>query len=523
MFKKNLFTKKELFIFISIIGVASFMRLYRISEYMRFLGDEGRDVLVVKGILEGNFTLLGPTSSVGGFFLGPIYYYFMAPFLYLFNYDPVGPAVMIALFGVATVALLYALTRQFFGKRAAVIAALSYAIAPTIVDYSRSSWNPNPVPFFALLTTYLLYKALMQNQKWLFVLCGILFGIMMQLHYVVTFYGLAVSVIIATFTVIKQKDNKKNIHLLVPIFSKYLLFLIGFIIGWSPFLAFEVRHNFINLRLMYEFIFMSKDTGATTQSIFNVWYVLLDLFGNLLIHFPANELHAKFIKNNSIQFYFYYFAASIVVVTLVTFLIRNLLITYKSGKKISYWYLLLLLWLFISILPFSIYKKQIYIYYLAFLFPIPFMLIGNFLSKGHNLLIAGSLAILIFININGAIFWHTPNDQLGQTKRISQAVFDQAQGKPFNFALITDGNSDHAYRYFFDLWGNPPLIIENSVVDPERKTVTDQLFVVCESLPCEPLGNHLWEIAGFGRSEIQGKLYVRPYEVYKLIHYTEEK
>jgi len=42
---------------------------------MTFLGDEGRDVLIVYNILHGKLTLLGPTASVGGFFLGPIYYY----------------------------------------------------------------------------------------------------------------------------------------------------------------------------------------------------------------------------------------------------------------------------------------------------------------------------------------------------------------------------------------------------------------------------------------------------------------
>src|SRR3989344_1455399 len=93
--------KKMILVFILIY--AAFLRLYLIMDYMTFLGDEGRDVLIVYKILHGDLTLLGPTASVGGFFLGPIYYYFMAPFLWLFNYNPVGPAIMVALFGIATV------------------------------------------------------------------------------------------------------------------------------------------------------------------------------------------------------------------------------------------------------------------------------------------------------------------------------------------------------------------------------------------------------------------------------------
>src|SRR5574338_1562179 len=132
---------------ILILILASFFRLYRVADYMTFLGDEGRDVLVVYNILHGHLTLLGPTSSVGGFFLGPIYYYFMAPWLWLFNYNPVGPAIGIAILGIITVWLVYEICVHFFGKRVAIIASFFYAISPLVVTYSRSSWNPNPMPF----------------------------------------------------------------------------------------------------------------------------------------------------------------------------------------------------------------------------------------------------------------------------------------------------------------------------------------------------------------------------------------
>src|SRR5258708_37146818 len=141
----------NLFILILIILLAAFLRLYRIADYMTFLGDEGRDVLVAKGILEGHFTLLGPRASAGDFFTGPIYYYMMAPFLLLFHLDPVGPAVMVALFGVATVWLIYKVGAEFFNKPTGLIAAALYSVSPLVITYSHSSWNPNTVPFFSLL------------------------------------------------------------------------------------------------------------------------------------------------------------------------------------------------------------------------------------------------------------------------------------------------------------------------------------------------------------------------------------
>src|SRR5258708_674677 len=134
-----------------ILVLAAFLRLYRIQDYMTFLGDEGRDVLVAYNILHGHFTLLGPTASVGGFYFGPIYYYMMAPFLFLFNYNPVGPAVMVGLLGIATVWLVFILGREFFTTSVGFIATFLYAIGPGIISYSPSFWNPKPLPFFFLL------------------------------------------------------------------------------------------------------------------------------------------------------------------------------------------------------------------------------------------------------------------------------------------------------------------------------------------------------------------------------------
>lgn len=126
---------------------------------------------------------------------------------------------------------------------------------------------------------------------------------------------------------------------------------------------------------------------------------------------------------------------------------------------------------------------------------------------------------LLIINLEGIPFRFEPNRQLQQTETIAKFVNDKIRGKPFNFALITGGNSDHAYRYFFTMWRHVPVTIQNAVVDPQRKTVTDQLIVVCESIPCRPVGDPLWEIAGFGRAEVTGHWTVSVVEVYKLVHY----
>ncbi|OGH08312.1 MAG: hypothetical protein A2171_03005 [Candidatus Levybacteria bacterium RBG_13_35_9] len=493
---------------------------------MTFLGDEGRDVLVVYNILHGKLTLLGPTSSVGGFFLGPIYYYFMAPFLLLFNYNPVGPAVMVALIGIVTVFLLYKICREFFNTRVAIFAAALYAISPLIVSYSRSSWNPNPLPFFSLLSFYLIYKALKNNSFKLFAVSGFLLGISMQLHYLALFLCTIVFFYILFATLYKSLIKTSFVILI----KRYLFLFTGFLIGWSPFLAFEVRHGFPDFNSIYNFIFHSGNTGPGSSFFSTIQDVFFRIFGRLVLNYPPVEQAALFDKN-ILSFWTVFILATAALSSsiLIFYFYKSL----RSKNDNFYKYSLLFFWFFIGILLFGFYKKAIYDYYFAFMFPLPFILVALFLDKifqnkkyiaVFSKYIGAAIFIIIFIiNLQGIPFRYPANRQLNQMKTIADFVMTRTDAKPFNFALISGGNSDHAYKYFFTVWSHPPVIIEDFQHDPDRETVTDQLFVVCESpLPCQPLGHSLWEIAGFGRAEIVGHWKVSVVEIYKLVHFTEK-
>jgi 4-amino-4-deoxy-L-arabinose transferase-like glycosyltransferase len=75
--KKN---KIEFIFLLVVLVIALFLRLFRINEFMTFLGDEGRDVRIVRDLLtEGNLVFIGPQTSVGNMYLGPLYYYMMLP------------------------------------------------------------------------------------------------------------------------------------------------------------------------------------------------------------------------------------------------------------------------------------------------------------------------------------------------------------------------------------------------------------------------------------------------------------
>ncbi|OGH48115.1 MAG: hypothetical protein A3A51_01335 [Candidatus Levybacteria bacterium RIFCSPLOWO2_01_FULL_39_10] len=511
--------KKEYLILSLILLLGFFLRVYKIRDYIVFLGDEGRDALVVHGILHGDLTLLGPTSSVGGFFLGPIYYYFMAPFLLLSNYDPVGPAIMVVLFGIATIFLVYQVGREFFGKKAGLISSLLYAISPIVIVYSRSSWNPNVFPFFTIASLYSLYKAVSKNKWWLFVLSGILMGINLQIHYLATFVGAIM------FFYILFVEFKPNLSWFVNSLKRYLLMLAGFIIGFSPFIAFELRHSFTNSLNILHFIINSEETGISGELYRNSYNVFLRLFGGLSISLPAPSNFKNF---DPALIQVWIIASVILGVSSIGFF---LYLFFKERKDSAAFkkYLLVLIWGIVGIGLFSFYQKPIYDYYLGFLYPLPFILIGAMLSfiwNGYKkigiALSIFALAVLVLVNLKFTPIAVPGNHQVDQVKMISEFLLSKTNGKPFNLALMSAGNSDHAYKYFFKLAGRDPTVILNPEIDPERNSVTSQLYVICEkSVPCAPLGYSLWEIAGFGRAEIEDRWDYQLVEIFKLVHYGE--
>ena len=299
---------------------------------------------------------------------------------------------------------------------------------------------------------------------------------------------------------------------------RYAEFLLGFLIGFSPFLAFEIRHGFPNTKTILNFIFHQDlyiKEVVRTSPMQIVGDVFFRLFARLLTNYPPlDRLH-----DGTLIFTLWQLGVVILAVASIIALLR-------IKNKIAL--LLFSLWLFIGVLSFGFYKKPIYDYYFEFMFPLPFLLIGNLfhqLYKSERMHIYGKIisiglfTTLFLYNLYWMPFKFAPNKQKDQVKSIAEFVVSKTNSKPFNFALIAAQNSDHAYRYFFNVWKRDPITIENEIVDPKRKTVANQLLVICEDRNCAPLGNSLWEIAGFGRAEIAQEWNISVVKVFKLVHY----
>lgn len=235
-------------VIILVLLLALFLRIFRLRELTTFSGDQGIDLLVVKRMLiDHQWTLLGPKTSITPIFNGPAYYYLILPFLALFHLDPIGVSYLMILFYLGTIFLIYLFGRRFINKQAGLLAAFFFAIWPISVEYSRVSFNSFPTPFFAILFIYSLAKSL--KKIWWVALAGFCLGIMMQLHYFNFFLGLFGLI----WLFLKTRNKIKS----------FLVFTLFFLIGFSPMLAFELRHNFFNTKTLWVFL---SQRGLSTFS-----------------------------------------------------------------------------------------------------------------------------------------------------------------------------------------------------------------------------------------------------------------
>ncbi len=525
-----------------ILIIGAYLRLYKIGDYLTFLGDEGRDVLIVKRlIVDHDFVLLGPTASVGGFFLGPMYYYFMAPFLWLWKLDPVGPAVMVALFGIATIYLIYRVGKDFFHPFVGIVAAALYAVSPLVIAYSRSSWNPNLVPFFSLLLIYFLWKFAVDKKYTSIFFIGLICGLGLQFHYLFSFLMIFTVLFLALDILLLTAKKKTLLEKLREYLSIGIVGIAGFVITFSPFILFELRHQFPNTQALIKFFLAGNETGFTPGKFFETMGdVMFRSYGRLLFRMPNYELWNGFPTS-----YISLLTASIRTSLYVSLLLLGTLslryVRYFPTRGTAFmkkrfpltteqWFgaCILLLWFVFSVFMFGFYRRNIYDYYFGIFYAFPFLALSIIfwqLSMTKSGFVFSALIVvgLIYYNWQGRPFVYPPNKQLEQTKTIAKAALDMTQNQPYNFALITATNSDQAYRYFFEIWGRKPVTIEQPALDPDRKTVTDQLIVMCENPVCQPLGNPLWEVAGFGRAEVVEEKEVFPVKLVRLVHYKESK
>ncbi len=388
--------------------------------------------------------LVGPTV-LSGEHIGPAFYYIAAPAFIFSGFNPLAPAIWTALIGIGSVAVLWWVGRELWGWRIATMVSLLWAVSPQIVSSDRALWEPNLVPFFALcfvLGIYMIWKR--ASFLWGAVM-GAAVGILIQLHYP-AFLFLALTLLF--FLEVLREKKKLSPDLLAPAGGA----LVGFVVVVLPFTIYESMHGFADISAVLGGFFGGGGAPIAKRQILINFLDYSSRMVRRVIPFPGGWE----------------------VVSL-------LLLIASPFMKRSFWTVFFVFWFLAGTTAMALYHGVVFDHYLFFVLPVPFLIMGYFLSLIEKktiiwvpLLIT---ALIVFVQLAKTDIVRPGPKDLERVTRASQTILTESAGQPFAFGLIASRSFlDFHYRYFF--------LLASVEAQPVLSNTYKNLFLVCEDGTC---------------------------------------
>lgn len=255
------FSKKNLIRFAFVISIVTplLMSLWFVmTGAVPFWYDNARDLLSAWDNLT-NPTLIGPRSGIEGIFYGP-YWIWILSIPLIISKDPRGAFFFVGIIPYLILFPIFFYSYKFVINKLAILILWLLFIFNIGSSYVTNLWNPHMAPLLLLSVIYLLVKHnfsvfSVRMSLWIF-LAGILSGLVINFHISLgagTVLGILLYFVIQGFISLR----KKKIFAFVKNLS---VFAIGFVLSLSPFILFEIRNNFPQIKIIIETITGTGDT-----------------------------------------------------------------------------------------------------------------------------------------------------------------------------------------------------------------------------------------------------------------------
>ena len=206
---------------------------YPLTGRFAFSFDQGKDLLnTLEMIVTRSPKLVGPWTSISGFYFGPAWYYFLAGCLLIGQLSPAAPVWGMIALSVVQIILVY----KYFGR----LAATTVAAATQWLTISASAWNPFPLTLVSWLILIILRQSGRDRQ--LTSARALSLGLLAAWgwHFS-SAYALFYPIIILLCWLKQRLIINKNVILWV---------FIGWVIPFLPQAVFELRHDFPELKAL---------------------------------------------------------------------------------------------------------------------------------------------------------------------------------------------------------------------------------------------------------------------------------
>lgn len=267
---------KILIILVFVVGI--FLRFYNFENRLIF-GPEQAISLINSASNLDKFSLLGEynlqrTTSTGlNLIHGPLFSYFLLPFIVLFNFRALPISLVFPVLNLLTALILFIITCKLFNKIVGFFTLFYFLFSSLMIYHSLFIWIYNPIPLLGVLTIWFISQLIKNKSKissgfWL----GLVSGIGFSLQYPYLFFA---GLIFILCIFVSQK------RLLMA-----TLYAIGFLCANITRVIFDFRHDLFHVRVLWEFfldVYVRHTVTASTYyyhylHLFPVFCLLIALF-----------------------------------------------------------------------------------------------------------------------------------------------------------------------------------------------------------------------------------------------------
>lgn len=481
-----------------VLSIAIMLRFVRLDEFITFLGDQGRDAIIMKRLITlEDFPGIGPRSSVGELFLGPFYYYLMAPALGIFQLNPIGPVFGVALLSILGLISIFFILKREINYTTAMLVIILATASYALTQLARFSWNPNLLPYFSFISLYLFYKTLYSNRIIFPILFGLFIGASIQLHYLMTlvFPGM---LIFFLYVIYVQK------HTITFMYKKIILTIGSFVFIFAPMILFELRNSFLNTKGFLG-IFANSRLQSEKTSFFERF---IQSFSGI----SANGLYIELAGAQVLLF----------MITMILLVVSGF-IFFKRQKHPFLLMNIIVLSIYLVLFSFVDVKRLIHYYtpvYVSFYFLIVFSLLSIKKQTIKTITVGIFVLTFLYFNLPNQNVFKPPggNYQIKIAQRIAERVEEQLQTEAYQLVSVPFANTNDHIRYFLEVWNKKPLPMDST--EPAA-----ELYILCypdfHSNCIEAKNDPQYQVVAFGDKKIDTISKLEGITILRIIHEPE--
>lgn len=246
-----------------IFVIALCLRFLYFPDNIYFGFDQARDAFISKEILEGQFKIVGPTTSIPGLNHGAFFYYLFAPIYFLSQGDPTGLSIFLKIYNGAGVFLIFFIAKYLFGAKnsaignfAGIASALLFAFSYEQTQYSLFMTHP-ALAVISVLVFYLgLAAFLFKGNQYGLVAALLGLGFSFQFHFLLAYLGLAFILNLAIFY---RRIPKVNL-------STVAFAILGLTFSVSTFVIAEIKFKFSGVNNFLQSVLSFSQASGNSNS-----------------------------------------------------------------------------------------------------------------------------------------------------------------------------------------------------------------------------------------------------------------